>query len=102
MAGEGRDRATLAAAAKGLRVRFVSHLDDISPNLAAADLFCLPSRAEGLPLALLEAMGRKLRLVNVGVRAIEKQAQPLRDQIQDINDNLERAASLLRSAASRE
>jgi glycosyltransferase involved in cell wall biosynthesis len=102
MAGEGRDRATLVAAAKGLPVRFVSHLDDIAPNLAAADLLCLPSRAEGLPLALLEAMGRKLRLVNVGVRAIEKQAQPLRDQIQDINDNLERAASLLRSAAARE
>lgn len=48
--------------------------------------------------AALRDVSRKLRLVTVGVRAIQKQAAPLGDQIDDINRNVERAASLLRSS----
>jgi hypothetical protein len=51
--------------------------------------------------AALRDVSRRLRLVSVGVRAIEKQFEPLRDQIDDINRNLDRATSLLRSPASR-
>ncbi|HWC27273.1 MAG TPA: hypothetical protein VG474_11870 [Solirubrobacteraceae bacterium] len=49
----------------------------------------------------LRQISRTLRLVNVGVRAIEKQAEPLDDQIDDINRNLDRAANLLHDAVER-
>ena len=56
IAGEGRDADSLAAAARGLPVRLAGHRDDVPAFLAGADVFCLPSRAEALPLALLEAV----------------------------------------------
>ena len=37
-------------------VRFVDASHDPLPHVAAADVFCLPSRHEGLPLSLLEAV----------------------------------------------
>ncbi len=43
----------------------------------------------------LRQVSRTLRLVTVGVRAIEKQAAPVGDQIEDINRNLDRAAELM-------
>jgi glycosyltransferase involved in cell wall biosynthesis len=56
LAGAGRERDRLAAAAAGLPVRLAGFTDDVPGFLAELDVFCLPSRAEGLPLALLEAM----------------------------------------------
>ena len=56
LAGAGRERDRLAAAAAGLPVHLAGFTDDVPGFLAALDVFCLPSRAEGLPLALLEAM----------------------------------------------
>jgi len=62
--GDGRCRARLEAlaAAEGVRafVRFTGHLDGrgVRDTLDTADLFVLPSRAEGLPRAMLEAMAR--------------------------------------------
>lgn len=38
------------------RVRFVESVPSVAPYLALADLFVFPSRLEGLPVALLEAM----------------------------------------------
>ncbi len=38
------------------RVRFLEYRRDIPDMLAAADVFCLPSYREGLPLSLMEAM----------------------------------------------
>jgi glycosyltransferase involved in cell wall biosynthesis len=59
-AGEGEDEETLRAAlgASGLdrRVHMLGFRDDVARLLAAADLFVLPSLAEGTPFALLEAM----------------------------------------------
>lgn len=38
------------------RVHFVGQVDDVAPYLRASDLFVLPSRSEGMPNSLLEAM----------------------------------------------
>jgi glycosyltransferase involved in cell wall biosynthesis len=55
VAGRGREMSALVEAAAGLPVRFVGFVDDVPGFLAGCDAFCLPSRAEALPLALLEA-----------------------------------------------
>ena len=56
VAGEGDERERLERAAQGLPVRFLGFSADTRAFLADVDVFCLPSRSEGLPLALLEAM----------------------------------------------
>ena len=45
------------------RVRFVGPVADVRPLLAEADLFLLPSRYEGMPLAALEAFEAGLPVV---------------------------------------
>jgi glycosyltransferase involved in cell wall biosynthesis len=58
--GEGPDRADLEArvAALGLssRVRLLGNRRDAKAIMACADVFCMPSRWEGSPLALHEAL----------------------------------------------
>ena len=64
--GDGPERAALETLTRVLklesRVRFVGWLGLLSPAMLDAyddaDIFCLPSYAEGLPLVLVEAMGR--------------------------------------------
>ena len=56
IAGDGPERARLREAGRGLPVRFLGPVDDIERFLSEVDVFCLPSRFEGLPFALLEAM----------------------------------------------
>jgi len=56
IAGDGAERAALEAAAGDLAVHIVPFVDDPDAFLRDADAFCLPSRDEGLPFALLEAM----------------------------------------------
>jgi len=65
--GDGRLRRSLEALAQNLRVakrvRFLGSLpagEAIARQLDASDLFVLPSRADGLPRALIEAMARGL------------------------------------------
>ena len=53
--GDGPQALQLKAAA-GEGVLFCGAVDDVTPFLKAADLFVLPSVAEGLSIALLEAM----------------------------------------------
>lgn len=59
LVGDGPDRPALQINADH-RVTFAGQLDDPLPWLAAADAFVLPSRAEGLPGALIEAMAAGL------------------------------------------
>lgn len=65
--GDGRERAGLELLARRLglaeRVRFLGQLpagEAVRRELDAADLFVLPSRADALPRALIEAMARGL------------------------------------------
>ena len=62
IAGEGSRRSWLEQQAISLglapRVQFVGQVDEVGGLLAAADAVLLPSRWEGLPLVLLEAMVR--------------------------------------------
>ncbi len=57
---DGPERERLEALAGELGVRgsvvFAGAVSPVLPSVAAADVFCLPSRHEGLPLALLEAV----------------------------------------------
>ena len=65
--GEGPERAALEARVRDLRlersVTFSGYVAGVAPRLAQADLMVSPSRIEGLPLAVLEAMAWSLPIV---------------------------------------
>jgi glycosyltransferase involved in cell wall biosynthesis len=67
IAGEGPQRARLEALirARGLdhRVRLLGHRDDVDLLMEAADLLVMPSRKEGFPYVLLEALHHSLPVV---------------------------------------
>ena len=71
-AGSGPEEQALRALASargvGARVHFLGHRDDTGDLLAAGDLFVLPSRAEGLGVAALEALAasRPVLVTRVG------------------------------------
>lgn len=67
VAGDGSEREALEQAAAGLPIQFCGFVRDTNAFWADADIFCLPSRYEGLPLALLEAMMRGLPCVATDV-----------------------------------
>ena len=54
----------------GDRFRFLGYRDDPVKVLVAADVFCLSSRFEGLPIAMLEAMAAGLPVVATRVGGI--------------------------------
>jgi len=74
VAGEGSRRSWLEQQALSLRlaprVQFVGQLEDVGGLLAAADAVLLPSRWEGLPLVLLEAMARGRPIVASAVGGV--------------------------------
>jgi glycosyltransferase involved in cell wall biosynthesis len=76
IAGDGPLHGDLVAQAAGLgltdRVSLPGHLTDIERVVAAADIFCLPSRWEGRPLALLEAMAAGLPVVASAIASVSE------------------------------
>ena len=72
--GNGPEREALAALARSSgRAAVHSHpgvTDDVSTLLHAFDVFALPSRTEGLPLVLLEAMATEIVVVATAVGGI--------------------------------
>jgi len=65
-------RAQAAALGVSSAVRLVGHRSDARALLDAADVFVLPSRSEGMPLALLEAMDAGLPVVATRVIGSEE------------------------------
>jgi glycosyltransferase involved in cell wall biosynthesis len=87
LAGDGETRPAMEALAKELglidrkdgepangrgraRVRFLGFRSDVPDLLGAADVFALPSRNEGLPLSVLEAMAEGLPVVATPVGGV--------------------------------
>lgn len=66
--GDGAERANAEKLAADLGlgaddVRFLGFRNDVPDLLAASDFFVLPSRAEGFPMSILEAMSHRLPVV---------------------------------------
>jgi glycosyltransferase involved in cell wall biosynthesis len=119
IAGRGDEESNLRALAAELGVAERLHLlglrDDVDAILAAADVFVQPSRSEGLPLAVLEAMAHGLPVVATAVggipEAIEDQKSgllvPQGDSaamaraLRQILESPKRAESLSRCARAR-
>jgi glycosyltransferase involved in cell wall biosynthesis len=83
LVGGGRRHDDLVAVAESLgiadRVSFIGPVHDrrlMTVLLDSADLFAMPSRAEGLPRALIEAMARALPAVGTSVGGIPELLQP--------------------------
>lgn len=65
--------ALLRAAGLGYRLRLLGYRTDVPALLAAADIFALPSRFEGLPMSVIEAMLTGLPVVATTVRGPAEQ-----------------------------
>jgi glycosyltransferase involved in cell wall biosynthesis len=65
--------ALLRAAGLGYRLRLLGYRTDIPALLAAADIFALPSRFEGLPMSVIEAMLTAIPVVATNVRGPAEQ-----------------------------
>lgn len=76
-AGEGKHREHLEKriAAAGLtgRIHLLGHRWDVADWYDAADIFLLPSDAEGMPLSIMEAMAKRLPVAASAVSGIPEQ-----------------------------
>jgi glycosyltransferase involved in cell wall biosynthesis len=68
--------ALLRSAGLGDRLRMLGYREDIPALMAAADIFTLPSRFEGLPMSIIEAMLSGLPVVAADVRGPAEQVVP--------------------------
>jgi len=95
--GDGPQRADLEQQANHLgleaSVRFLGTRDDICRLLAAADVFVLPSVSEGMPMALLEALG-------MGVAVVASNLTGIADVVEDGRHGLLTASGKPDSLAS--
>lgn len=111
--GEGPDEAALRERARGRHnVRFLGFRRDVTDVIAAADVFCLSSVWEGVPLAAMEAVQLGVPVVATDVGGtgeliddnlsgrLVRPGDPaaLRGALAEVLDDGERAASFVRAA----
>ncbi|HVU23664.1 MAG TPA: glycosyltransferase [Opitutus sp.] len=76
-AGDGDQAAAIQQdiARRGLggRIRLIGHQWDVAEWYEAADIFVLPSRLEGMPLAIMEAMAKGLPVIATAVSGIPEE-----------------------------
>ncbi len=81
IAGDGPERKSLGELASRLgvqdRIHLVGWRPDVPRLMQAADIFLLPSRWEGMPNALIEAMGVGLPVVATSVEGVNEVLGPL-------------------------
>jgi glycosyltransferase involved in cell wall biosynthesis len=74
--GDGPERASLTALADELgvaeRIEWAGWVDDVRSRLVDFDVFVLPSRLEGLPMSLLEAMHAGIAVVATDVGSVSE------------------------------
>ena len=105
--GEGPERPALEAQLERLslrpRVRMAGRIVDAASSLARAGAYVLPSRKEGLPLALLEAMATGAPIVATDVGAVREALGPSAPlaRADDPDDLARRLDELLSSDAHR-
>jgi glycosyltransferase involved in cell wall biosynthesis len=77
-AGDGPERVRLERRARrrGVTVRFDGAQPNVAPYYAAADVFALPSRSEGSPNVLLEALSAGLPIAACAVGGVPEIADP--------------------------
>lgn len=101
IAGEGSLREELQKRVRrnGLEdaVLFVGVLSDIAPFLGSLDLFVLPSRWEGLPLTVLEAMAAGTPIVTT---AVEGTAEAVRHEKEGLIAPIDDSESLAEACLS--
>ncbi|WP_160120227.1 glycosyltransferase family 4 protein [Rhodovarius lipocyclicus] len=64
-----------AEQALGPRLKLLGYRHDVPALLAAADIFCLPSHFEGLPMSIIEAMLAGLPVVATDIRGSREQVR---------------------------
>jgi glycosyltransferase involved in cell wall biosynthesis len=107
IAGDGAERSALQALAQTLGLTDVRFLGGVAPDaiaglLQGADLMVLPSRGEGLPVAIVEAMaqGRPVLATRVGGNA-EVVMDGVTGRLVPVEDAEELARALVQLAADR-
>ncbi|MBW4981168.1 glycosyltransferase family 4 protein [Mameliella sp. CS4] len=70
--GDGPDRAALESQAQGLPITFTGYQSqsEVAETLATADLFVLPSFAEGVPVVLMEAMASYVPVITTRIAGV--------------------------------
>lgn len=104
LVGEGSQRLALEtrAAALGLgeRVLFAGRRDRMEEIYPALDLFCLPSRAEGLPLALLEAQACGVPAAAFDVGGVAEAMSPDAGALVEAGSSERLAAAIVRTLSA--
>lgn len=99
LAGDGPLRTELEVEAQQLgiagQVIFLGIRSDLAQCMAAADIFALPSRWEGLPLVLLEAMGMGTAVVATLVEGVDEVIQDQENGLLVAPEDAEGLASAL-------
>lgn len=96
--GEGELKVQMEELANSLmikdKVEFLGLKSNVYPYLNKADIFCLPSKYEGIPMSLIEAMGTGLPIIASNVGGIPDMLTDKKDALLVIPEEDEIAGSI--------